>query len=96
MRGPVSGADIGVRQLIAEKFVSVQVDPFKRPDIAQRYDSGGWPALVVALPDGRVFARAGGYCAGQRRALFASLAHGLRAKARSTRCQGAARHPSKG
>ena len=47
-----------LRQLVAEKFVSVRVDPFKRPDIAQRYDSGGWPALVVALPDGRVFARA--------------------------------------
>ena len=47
-----------LRQLVAEKFVSVQVDPFKRPDIARHYDSGGWPALVVALPDGRVFARA--------------------------------------
>ena len=47
-----------LRQLVAEKFVSVQVDPFKRPDIAQHYDSGGWPALVVALPDGQVFARA--------------------------------------
>ena len=47
-----------LRQLVAEKFVSVQIDPFKRPDIARRYDSGGWPALVVALPDGRVFARA--------------------------------------
>ncbi|MCY4603598.1 MAG: DUF255 domain-containing protein [Gemmatimonadetes bacterium] len=47
-----------LRQLVAEKFVSVRVDPFKRPDIAQHYDSGGWPALVVALPDGRVFARA--------------------------------------
>ena len=47
-----------LRQLVAEKFVSVQVDPFKRPDIARHYDSGGWPALVAALPDGRVFARA--------------------------------------
>ncbi len=47
-----------LRQLVAEKFVSVQVNPFKRPDIARRYDSGGWPALVVALPDGQVFARA--------------------------------------
>ena len=47
-----------LRQLVVDKFVSVQVDPFKRPDIAQHYDSGGWPALVVALPDGRVFARA--------------------------------------
>ena len=47
-----------LRQLVAEKFVSVRVDPFKRPDIARRYDSGGWPALVMALPDGRVFARA--------------------------------------
>lgn len=47
-----------LRQLIAEKFVSVRIDPFKRPDIARHYDSGGWPALVVALPDGQIFARA--------------------------------------
>ena len=47
-----------MRQLVADKFVSVQVDPFKRPDIARHYDSGGWPALVVTLPDGQVFARA--------------------------------------
>ena len=47
-----------LRQLVAEQFVGVQVDPFKQPDVAQRYESGGWPALVVALPDGRVFARA--------------------------------------
>ena len=47
-----------LRQLVAEKFVGVRVDPFKQPDIAQRYESGGWPALVAALPDGRVFARA--------------------------------------
>ena len=47
-----------LRQLVVEKFVSVRVDPFKRPDIARRYDSGGWPALVVALPDGQIFARA--------------------------------------
>ena len=47
-----------LRQLVAEQFVGVQVDPFKQPDIARRYESGGWPALVVALPDGRVFARA--------------------------------------
>lgn len=47
-----------LRQLVAEKFVSGQVDPFKWPDIARRYDSGGWPALVVALPDGQIFARA--------------------------------------
>jgi uncharacterized protein YyaL (SSP411 family) len=48
----------GLNQLIAENFVSVRVDPFKRPDIARYYDSGGWPALLAALPDGRVFARA--------------------------------------
>ena len=47
-----------LRRLVAEKFVGVRVDPFKRPDIARHYDSGGWPALVAALPDGRVFARA--------------------------------------
>ncbi|MEE3260131.1 MAG: DUF255 domain-containing protein [Candidatus Latescibacterota bacterium] len=47
-----------LRQLVEEDFVGIRVDPFKRPDIARHYDAGGWPALVVALPDGRVFARA--------------------------------------
>ena len=47
-----------LRQLVEEDFVSVRVDPFKRPDIARHYDAGGWPALVMALPDGQVFARA--------------------------------------
>ena len=56
--GLFSAPTPALRQLVAEKFISVQVDPFKRPDIARRYDSGGWPALVVALPDGQVFARA--------------------------------------
>jgi uncharacterized protein YyaL (SSP411 family) len=45
-------------QLVAEEFVSIRVDPFRRPDIAQYYDAGGLPALVAVLPDGRVFARA--------------------------------------
>ena len=53
-----------LRQLVAEEFVGVRVDPFKRPDIARHYDSGGWPALVAALPDGRVFARAVGIAPG--------------------------------
>ena len=47
-----------LRQLVEEVFVGVRVDPFARPDIARHYDAGGWPALVAALPDGRVFARA--------------------------------------
>ena len=47
-----------LRQLVAEEFVSARVDPFARPDIARHYATGGWPALVAALPDGRVFARA--------------------------------------
>ena len=48
----------GLRRLVADGFISTRVDPFKRPDIANYYDTGGWPALAIALPNGRIFARA--------------------------------------
>jgi uncharacterized protein YyaL (SSP411 family) len=47
-----------LRRIVEERFVSVRVDPFLRPDLARRYAAGGWPALVAALPDGRAFAAA--------------------------------------
>ena len=48
----------GLRRLVADGFISTRVDPFKRPDIANYYDTGGWPALAIALPNGQTFARA--------------------------------------
>ena len=51
------GASV-VRSLLEERFVSMWVNPFLRPDIARHYPTGGWPALVLMLPDGRTFAQA--------------------------------------
>ena len=42
---------------LAEQLVLVQVDPFRRPDIARRYATGGWPALVLLDPEGRIIAQ---------------------------------------
>lgn len=44
--------------LVEERFVGVRIDPYRRPDLAQQYPTGGWPAVVFLLPDGRPFARA--------------------------------------
>lgn len=46
---------LSVRSLVEERFVAIHVDPFLRPDIARRYASGGWPALVIMTPDARAF-----------------------------------------
>ncbi len=51
--------DSAVVQIMNDRFVSIRVDRFERPDLARRYltllDSGGggWPLQVIALPDGR-------------------------------------------
>jgi uncharacterized protein YyaL (SSP411 family) len=47
-----------LRLLVEQRFIGMRVDPFRRPDIARRYPTGGWPALVALLPDGRSFATA--------------------------------------
>ena len=47
-----------VRALIEKSFVSVRIHPFVHPDWVARLSVAGCPALINALPDGRVFARA--------------------------------------
>lgn len=54
--GLFAAEDNFARTLAEERFVAVRVDPFRRPDIARRYDAGGWPALAVLGADGRAFA----------------------------------------
>ncbi len=47
-----------LRQMVEERYVGVRIDPFMRPDLVRYLHPGACPALVIALPDGRVFARA--------------------------------------
>ena len=97
MRGPVSRADAGAASTGRREIrTSVQVDPFKRPDIARRYDGGGWPALVVALPDGRIFARAVDIPPANVEPYLRRLHTAYEEKRESNRRQGTAHHPSKG
>lgn len=52
--------DSAVTSLMNERFISIRIDRFERPDLARRYLAlveqeglGGWPLQVIALPDGR-------------------------------------------
>ncbi len=52
--------DSAVAELMNDRFISVKIDRFERPDLARRYLAlaemeglGGWPLQVIALPDGR-------------------------------------------
>jgi uncharacterized protein YyaL (SSP411 family) len=47
-----------LREMVEERYVGVRVDPFARPDMVRYLRAVGCPALVMALPDGRVFSRA--------------------------------------
>ncbi|ANM28880.1 hypothetical protein ABI59_03565 [Acidobacteria bacterium Mor1] len=46
-------ADPRIRALANEGFVSVIVNPDRRPDVKERYQTGGLPVIAVLLPDGR-------------------------------------------
>ena len=56
--GLLENPSLLLRALIEKSFVSVRVDPFINPDQADELSVMGCPALINALPDGRVFARA--------------------------------------
>lgn len=45
-----------VAALLAERFVTVEVDKDRRPDVDTRYRRGGWPTLAVLDADGEVLA----------------------------------------
>ncbi len=43
-----------VAALIAERFVAIEVDKDRRPDVDSRYRKGGWPTLAVLDAEGEV------------------------------------------
>ena len=51
-------AGYALRALVEDRFIPIQIDPLRRPDIARRYAPAGWPALAVTLPDGQLVATA--------------------------------------
>jgi len=51
-------ADASVVDLIDRRFIAVRVDADERPDVAARYQSGGWPSTVILTPEGRPLGRA--------------------------------------
>jgi len=44
----------GIVKTIHEKFVPIQIDTDKRPDINIRYNMGGWPTTCILTPEGEV------------------------------------------
>lgn len=49
-----SFADARVQALVREHFVPVLVDAERRPDVNERYGSGGWPTIAFLTPDGEL------------------------------------------
>ena len=48
----VTLSDPRVLTAINESYVSVLIDPDRRPDIRERYQTGVWPVVAFLLPDG--------------------------------------------
>ncbi len=51
-----SFADPQVVQAVGESFIPVHVDAERRPDINQRYGTGGWPTIAWLTPEGELIA----------------------------------------
>jgi len=49
-----SYSDSETIQLINEKFIPVRVEADQRPDVQNRYLSGGWPTTALLIPSGEV------------------------------------------
>lgn len=47
-----------VAQFVEENFVPIKVDTDRRPDINERYNSGGWPSTVVLTTTGQIVLQA--------------------------------------
>lgn len=56
--GLFASSDGALPSVAEERYVSIRVNPFHRPDLARRYAPAGWPALAILRPDGRQVARA--------------------------------------
>ncbi|MGE3175400.1 MAG: thioredoxin domain-containing protein [Planctomycetota bacterium] len=48
--------DPQVAATIRDGFVAVQVDAERRPDVNERYGTGGWPTVAFLTPDGELIA----------------------------------------
>ena len=57
--------DSGVAALVNSRFVPIRVDADRRPDIAERYELGGWPTTAFLTPDGDLLG-GGTYVEGRR------------------------------
>lgn len=51
-----SFTDPQVVQMVNESFVPVHVDAERRPDVNQRYGTGGWPTIAWLTPEGELIA----------------------------------------
>src|SRR5688572_14304152 len=51
-----SFTDERVVAMVHESFVPVLVDAERRPDVNQRYGTGGWPTIAWLTPDGELIA----------------------------------------
>ncbi len=54
-------ADPTVAQLLAQSFVTIQVDQDARPDISIRYEDWGWPATILFDSEGREIVKRAGF-----------------------------------
>jgi uncharacterized protein len=43
--------DAAVRRVLGRRFVAIRIDVTARPDLAERYGQGGWPATILFSPD---------------------------------------------
>lgn len=49
-----SFGDDKVQALVRDQFVPVLVDAERRPDVNERYGTGGWPTIAFLTPDGEL------------------------------------------
>src|SRR3989304_10005082 len=49
-----SYSDLEIIRIINERFVPVRVEADERPDVQNRYLSGGWPTTALLIPSGEV------------------------------------------
>src|SRR5262245_2376171 len=48
--------DAQIQATVRDGFVAVQVDAERRPDVNERYGTGGWPTIAYLTPDGDLIA----------------------------------------
>ena len=53
--------DPAVRRVVSERFLAIRIDVTERPDLAERYGDGGWPATIVLSPDAVELGQVRGY-----------------------------------